>query len=270
MSTFSVYPPDPAFLVFDTESVPDGRLLSKVKYPGEQLSSEDAVSRAQAEARENSRNGSDFLPASYQIPVALCVLRIAPDFTLQRITPLGAPDFRARDIVEQFWHGVSKLSKAKLVTFNGRRFDLPLLEFAAFRYRVCCGATYFDQSRTRFNSNHIDLLDWLNNSGACSHAGGLNLLSKLLGKPGKMDVSGDQVYALWREGKLRDISDYCIFDTLDTYFVFLRTRVMAGVLTGKREEELVAAAREWVASKMTEQPGLQKYLDNWGAWEPWP
>jgi predicted PolB exonuclease-like 3'-5' exonuclease len=270
MSNLSVYSPDPAFLVFDTESVPDGLLLSKVKYPGADLSPEEAVGRAQVEAREFSRHGSDFLPPSFQIPVALCVLRVAADFTLQRITPLGVPDFRTRDIVEQFWLGVTKLPKAKLVTFNGRRFDLPLLELAAFRYRVCCGTNYFDQSRTRFNSNHIDLLDWLSNSGACWPAGGLNLLSKVLGKPGKMDVSGDQVYALWREGRLRDISDYCMFDTLDTYFVFLRTRVMAGVLTGNREEELVAAAREWVASKTGEQPALQKYLDNWGAWEPWP
>ena len=47
----------PAFLIFDTESVPDGRLLSLVKYADEGLSAEEAVRRAQTEARERSANG---------------------------------------------------------------------------------------------------------------------------------------------------------------------------------------------------------------------
>ena len=259
-----------AFLVLDTESVPDGRLLGKVKYPRENLTPEEAVSRAQAEAREQSRTGSDFLPPSFQFPIAVCVIRVGPEFTLQRITSLGAPDFRPRDIAEQVWLGVSKMPKTKLVTFNGRRFDLPLLELAAFRYLVACGAAYFDQSRTRFNSNHLDLLDWLSNSGACWLTGGLDALSKILGKPGKMEVAGDQVYTMWREGKTREINDYCVFDTLDTYFVFLRTRVMAGLISGTQEEDLVARARQWLTSKVGEMPALQRYLENWGGWEPWP
>ena len=47
-----------AFLVIDTESVPDGRLLSAVKYPGENVSPEEAIERARAEQRETSWNGS--------------------------------------------------------------------------------------------------------------------------------------------------------------------------------------------------------------------
>ena len=70
-------------------------------------------------------------------------------------------------------------------------------------------------------------------------AGGLDLLSKLLGKPGKMEVSGDQVYEMHRAGRHQDINDYCLFDTLDTYFVFLRTRVLSGDLTLEQEHELV-------------------------------
>jgi len=264
----------PAYLLFDTESVPDGRLIGKVKYPDLTLTPEDAVRRAQAEAREQSRVGSDFIPVAFQIPVAVCVIRVAADYALQRITPLGTPHFRPRDIVEQFWCGVGehlkKNPRTKLVTFNGRGFDLPLLELAAFRYRVACGPAYFDRSRNRYNGNHIDLLDWLTNLGASRMAGGLNVLSKILGKPGKIDVSGDQVYEMHQAGKIQEINDYCMFDTLDTYFIFLRTRVMMGQISGKQEEALVERARAWIAIHTGELPGLQKYLDNWGAWEPWP
>src|SRR5437588_1680018 len=119
------------YLVLDTESVPDGRLLAKVKYPGENLPPEEAIQRAQAEARELSRDGSDFLPVTFHFPVAVCVLRVAADFTLQALTCLDAPEYRPAEIVRKFWLGSARY-RAKLVTFNGRGFDLPLLELAAF------------------------------------------------------------------------------------------------------------------------------------------
>ena len=65
-----------AFLVVDTESVPDGRLLAAVKYPGENLSPEQAIEKARDEARETNWGGSDFLPVTFQIPVGVCVLRV--------------------------------------------------------------------------------------------------------------------------------------------------------------------------------------------------
>ena len=40
----------PAYLILDTESIPDGKLLAQTKYPGENLTPEQAVERAQAEA----------------------------------------------------------------------------------------------------------------------------------------------------------------------------------------------------------------------------
>src|SRR5205085_2572441 len=90
-----------------TETVPDGRLLAMVKYPQEPLSPEQAVERARQEARGQSPTGSDFIPVSFQYPVATCVLRVGSDFGLQAITCLDAPQFRPRKIVEQFWAGVS-------------------------------------------------------------------------------------------------------------------------------------------------------------------
>ena len=220
----------PRFLILDTESVPDGRLLGLVRYSGDGLTEAEAIARAQKEAQERSASGSDFLPVTFQYPVAVCVLRVGADFRIQSIRCLDAPEFRPAEIVRKFWQGVALYPRAKLVSFNGRSFDLPLLEFAAFRYG-CCGQAHFQNNRNRYGGNHLDLLDWLTNYGACRLAGGLNLLSKILGKPGKMQIAGDQVYSLYLQGKKQVINDYCMFDTLDTYFVFLRTRVMAGEIS---------------------------------------
>lgn len=249
-----------AFLVIDTESVPDGQLLSAVKYAGENLSPDAAIERAQNDAREQSWTGSDFLPVNFQVPVAVCVLRVGPDFTLQGLSCLDAPQFRPREIVKTFWLGVA-CHKAKLVTFNGRGFDMPLLELAAFRYGYSA-REYYQNSRNRFNGP-IDLMDWLSNFGACKMTGGLNLLAKMLGKPGKMDVNGERVYQLFRDNKLQEINDYCLCDTLDTYFVFLRTRILTGDINLEQETELVANAKALLRSKTGEFPVLNRYLANW-------
>lgn len=258
--------PATAFLIVDTESVPDGDLLARVKYPGEVMTAEEAILRARAEAREASRDGSDFLPVAFQYPIAVSVIRIGADFSLQAIACLDAPDYRPREIVRKFWLGVGKY-RAKMVTFNGRGFDLPLLELAAFRWGFSV-RDHFYNSRNRFNGNHIDLLDWLSNYGACRLAGGLNLLAKLLGKPGKMEVSGSQVYPMFREGRLQEINDYCLCDTLDTYFVFLRTRVLLGELTLSDEATLVRRAKVWLTAKVAEFPALREYLAHFDEWEP--
>jgi 3'-5' exonuclease len=259
----------PRYLILDTESVPDGRLIARVKYPDDCLGDAEAIARAQQEARERS-NGSDFLPVTFQVPVAACIIRIGADFRIQAIRCLDAPDFRPAEIVRKFWQGIARYPKAKLVTFNGRTFDLPLLELAAFRYG-CCARDYYLSSRNRYGGNHLDLMDWMSNYGASRLTGGLNLLSKILGKPGKLDVSGDQVYAMHCQGKKQAINDYCMFDTLDTYFIFLRTRVLAGEITLEHEQALVREeAKAWINEKVETFPALQQYLDNWGDWNPWP
>ena len=251
-----------AFLVVDTESIPDGRLVREVKYPDQNLTDEEAIVKAQDDARENSWSKSDFLPVTFQVPVGICIACVGRDYSLQKITCLDAPRFRPEIMVNQFWKGLEERhAEAKLVTFNGRGFDMPLLELAACRYS-CTATKYFQRSRNRY-SGAIDLLDWFTNFGAYRMVGGLNLLAKMLGLPGKMEVAGDQVYQMYRDGRYQDINDYCMFDTLDTYFVFLRTRVLVGDLKPEREAELTARARDFLVERAVECPALKVYLDNW-------
>ncbi len=264
-----------AYLVLDTESVPDGELLRRVKYAGEGLSADEAILRAQSEASAASFTGSDFLPVTFQYPVAVCVLRIADDFTIQNIACLDAPQFRTEEMVRLFWLGVSRYPRARLVTFNGRGFDLPLLELAAYDYGF--SARDYFAARNRYSGNQLDLMDWISNFGAHRMTGGLDNLSKRLhgdnrkrllddvdGPPGKTDgIAGDQVYQMYKAGRLQEINDYCMGDTLDTYFVFLRTRVVTGELSRDQLKVLVRRALEWLESKAENTPALAQYLTHW-------
>jgi hypothetical protein len=82
-----------------------------------------------------------------------------------------------------------------------------------------------------------------------------------------MEVSGDQVYQMYLDGKLQEINDYCLCDTLDTYFVFLRTRILTGDLNAEQEAELIGKAKELLETKTSEFPVLRRYLDNWTDWQ---
>lgn len=261
---------DAAYLVFDVETIPDGELLRRVRYAGESLSPEAAVERARAQALERSDGKSDFVAASFCYPIAVCVARVSADYQLQAITCLDRPTFHPKTIVEDFWKGLAHYHST-LVSFNGRGFDLPVLELAAFRYGIAARGHFNERygRRYRFGTSHLDLNDWLSNHGACPISGGLDLLSKLLGKPGKMRITGHDVWDLYREGKVGDINDYCMFDVLDTYFVFLRTRLLTGEIDLETEQKRVEQARGWIESQLETHPHLQEYLDNWGDWEPW-
>jgi predicted PolB exonuclease-like 3'-5' exonuclease len=190
---------------------------------------------------------------------------------------LDEPQFRSHIITDQFWRGWEAYRRPTLVSFNGRTFDLPLLELAAFRYGIsaptwfsCSGKTY-EQPRNRYNTEcHLDLHDVLTNFGASRFNGGLNLVANLLGKPGKMDVQGYMVQDLWNEGKLTEINDYCRCDVLDTYFAFLRTMVMLGQLKLDDEQRLVGEVKEWLTERVSQTPAYAAYLQGWGTWHnPW-
>lgn len=267
--------PQVRYLVFDIESVADGQLVSKIRYPGENLSPGNAIARYRAELMEKS--GTDFIPYSFQYPVSVVVAKVAADFQLLDIVALDDPEFRPHVITEHFWRGWEAYRHPTLVTFNGRTFDVPLMELAAFRYGLSVPAWFdirgksFSQPRYRYNSeSHFDLYELLTNFGASRLNGGLNLAATMLGKPGKMSVQGHMVQDLFNEGKLAEINDYCRCDVLDTYFVYLRTAVMIGQLTLDREQELIAEAHAWLVERADDVPAYALYLEHWGDWlNPW-
>ncbi len=263
------------YLVFDIESVADGELVSKLRYPGESLDAAEAVRRYRDELME--KRGSDFIPYTFQLPISVAVAKVAADFRLIDLVVLDEPQYRPHVITDHFWRGWEAYRRPTLVSFNGRGFDVPLLELAAFRYGLSVPSWFhasgksYEQLRNRFNTQaHIDLCELLTNFGATRFNGGLNLAANLLGKPGKMDVQGDMVQDMYEAGRFTQINDYCRCDVLDTYFVFLRTRVLTGQLSLDDEQSLIAQTKQWLQQQVDEVNAYRLYLDQWGDWvNPW-
>jgi predicted PolB exonuclease-like 3'-5' exonuclease len=163
-------------------------------------------------------------------------------------------------MVDQFWRGVCAKPHAALVTFNGRGFDLPLLELAAFDQGL--DISKYWPKRARFKPQyHLDLQEELSNYGASRLYGGLNMLAKRLGLPGKQGVKGDDVAALYEAGRIDRVSGYCICDTLDTYFVFLRFERLCGRIKPSQEEELRRDAVRVARESAQIYPGVSEYLE---------
>ncbi|TWU58051.1 ribonuclease H-like domain-containing protein [Rubripirellula reticaptiva] len=262
-----------SYLVFDVESVADGELVSKVRYPGQNYTPMEAIETYQDELMETK--GTTFIPHTFQVPVAVVVAKVAMDFRLVDLVSLDEPEFRPHVITQHFWRGWEAYKYPTWVTFNGRSFDVPLMELAAYRFGVSLPKWFrgegYKSPRNRFNTTaHLDLQDVLTNFGAARCNGGLNLISQMLGKPGKVDLTGEQVQQQYNDGKKKAISDYCRCDVLDTYFVFLRTRVLTGHITLDQEIELVAEGKKWIEERADDCEAYQVYLSHWSEWKnPW-
>jgi len=256
------------YLIFDIETVGDGDLIQRVRYPDLKLSPKEAIQRYQAELIEQT--GRDVLPPTFTLPVSVAIAKVTADFQLADLTVLDAPEFRPAEITRRFWQGWNHYNRPRFVTFNGRSYDLPVMELAAFRYGISLPGWFnvesrsFEQARNRYNIDcHIDLCDLFSNFGAVRLNGGLNLMSNLIDKPGKSGVDGSQVQQMYFDGQLDEINDYCRCDVLDTYFVFLRSRVLLGQLTTEDEQELVQMTRSMLEDEADDHPAYRHYVQCW-------
>ena len=263
--------PTISYFIFDIETIADGDLVAKIRYPKETLTAEEAIARYRAQLL--AETGKDVLPVTFMLPISVAVAKVDAEYKLHDVAVLDAPKFRPHVITRHFWQGWNAYGRPTLVTFNGRGYDVPVLELAAYRYGYSVPAWFnveartYEQARNRYNSMaHLDLLDLMSNFGASRISGGLNLLANLIGKPGKTGVDGSQVQGMYDAGEVGAINDYCRCDVLDTYFVFLRTRVLLGKLTVEDEHRLVSEAKQWLEAESENIPVYKTYLSHWGDW----
>lgn len=267
--------PKPHYLIFDTEAVADGDLIAKIRYPKDNLEPNAAIARYRQELVDERGDGKDFIPHTFMLPISVAIGKIDAQYRLMDLTVLDAPAFRPHIITKKFWQGWTHYDRPTLVTFNGRGYDIPLLELAAFRYGYSLPYWFnyddksFEQARNRFNlESHLDLYDLISNFGAVRMTGGLNLLANLIGKPGKTEVDGSKVQDMYLAGKTQEINDYCRCDVLDTYFVFLRSQVLMGKLKLDEEQQLVSETHHWLETQAETCPAYAQYLSHWGSWTP--
>ena len=242
------------YLVFDIETHVDKELVKRVYDPEDLLTLDQAYDKARDKILEQSGQQSDFFPIPYHVPIAIATLQADEGYRIRALGCIGADRFSESELVSRFWQMFE--SCQTLVTFNGRGFDLPVLELRALKLGLSL-PRYFaaGQGRSTYrgsrysDSYHFDVCDYLSNFGAVYRRGSLDAIAKMVGLPGKYTIAGEDVEYLFRQGRLKEINQYCMTDTLQTYLLFLRVELLRGKLNAGSYEAAVAAAREELAGR---------------------
>jgi len=185
------------------------------------------------------KTGSEFLPVCFHRVVSISAVMADGFGRFLRVSTLDGEN--ERDKIAKFLAFIEDFNP-RLVSFNGRGFDLPMIMARAMCYDLSAAA-YFETNdrdnnkskwenyRSRYDGRfHLDLLDHISDFGAVR---GLKLdhICASVGLPGKYDVHGDQVLQLYYGGEQAKIDEYCRSDVLNTYWLFLKYELLRGKIT---------------------------------------
>lgn len=120
-----------------------------------------------------------------------------------------------KEILEKFWEFAKKYNT--FITFNGRGMDAPFLMIRSAIHGVRPSKNLLKNrfaSYQDYDSLHIDLVDQLTFYGAMRKTFSLHFWCNAFGitSPKDEGVSGDDVKALYKEGKIEDIVKYNVRD----------------------------------------------------------
>jgi len=121
------------------------------------------------------------------------------------------------ELLKLFWNFISKADK--VITFNGRNFDLPFLMLRSAMLNVKPSVNLI---HNRYNiARHIDLLDQFTFYGM-TRKFNLDFYCHAFGvtSPKSKGISGMEVKELYKAGKTKDIAIYCGEDVKATYELY--------------------------------------------------
>ncbi|MGO9172730.1 MAG: 3'-5' exonuclease [Rhodomicrobium sp.] len=175
------------------------------------------------------------------------------------VEAVGAPHVGERtekQLITAFVDRIAELSP-QFVTFNGNSFDLPVLRYRAMINEVAAPGLSARPYFNRYSDDALDLCDVLSSFSAQGKAT-LNELSRIMGLPGKPEgIDGGEVHRYFREGRIKEIADYCETDIVNTYRVWLRYELFRGRLNAIDYAASENSLSEFLKGKADTKPHLK-------------
>ena len=225
----------PGVLVFDIETVPDQELLF----------SEGQSQPAPPEPGAPDRPPLPKIPFNRVVLIGAAKLSVeaASGNEEYRLDGLEILSGSESEVLSRFW----ELAEGKrLVSFNGRHFDLPVLESRSLRHGLALPWYFADGSVRSDTTRHLDLLQFLSN-GEPRNRARLDDYCKLVGLPGKMGMDGSRVSELVREQRTAELAAYCATDVLQTLGLFLRVQRLRGTCQPRAYPAMLRGVRDAIA-----------------------
>jgi len=171
------------------------------------------------------------------------------------------------EIVAGFFKYFDK-TKPRLVSYNGRGFDLPVLKYRAMAHGVQAPALHLTGDKwnsytSRYSTDwHCDLLETLSDYGASARCK-MNEVCSILGFPGKFGVDGSKVTEMYENGEVDAIRHYCETDVLNTYLLYLRQQHHIGVLSTASYNTEIDNLLTFIEESGDERPYLVEFAEAW-------
>lgn len=226
-----------------------------------------------AQNLQKEKTGSEFLPVCFHKVVCISAVMADKFGNFMRVSTLQGKNEKEK--IAEFLKFINS-HNPRLVSFNGRGFDLPMIMVRAMKYNLDANS-YFETNdqitnkskwenyRSRYDGRfHLDLLDHISDFRAVSGLK-LDFLCSALGLPGKYDVSGDQVLDLYYANKQEKIDEYCESDTLNTYWLFLKYELLRGNLQISDYANYLANMQKFLNEKcenMSYTAVFSKFIDD--------
>jgi predicted PolB exonuclease-like 3'-5' exonuclease len=168
----------------------------------------------------------DTFPPAYACQI-VCIGRLWLDEQMMPVPKgLVAESGDEKTLIQQFTAGVVA-RQPRLISWNGRGFDVPVLSTRAFMLGVAlpwwsnCSYRYKD-------TEHADIMDLLTGFGAARGGIPLDAIARGCGLPGKQGVTGGDVAGLIAAGERRKVEVYCEGDVVQTAFLAMRYELLKG------------------------------------------
>ena len=263
-----------SLFVFDIETVPDTRAVPNLTGFAEP---HVAARRAELERYHldvtDGRNPFPRQPFHRIVAISFLEAEIDRDgrneaYLLRDLRSGGEADFDEAKLVQRFFQYCERL-RPRLVSFNGRGFDLPVLKYRAMVHGIQASWLHradnkWENYQSRYAADwHTDLMEVLSDFGASARVR-LNEVCAVLGFPGKFGVDGADVAGLVDAGRTQDVRHYCETDVLNTYLVYLRWQLHRGVLGRDGYNGAVADVVAFIEAERQARPYLGDFLTAWG------
>lgn len=188
-------------------------------------------------------------------------------YVLNEIRSGGNLDSSEEELVKGFFSYLKK-QPPRIVSFNGRTFDLPVIKYRAIKHGISAPFLYkmgdkWNNYNQKFSLDwHCDLVDAFSDFGASTKVK-MNELCAVFNLPGKIGIDGSMVTDLYDMGKLQQIRDYCETDVINTYLLYLNYQFHNGSLNQENFLQAKEDLAHYLLSEGEERKHLKEFLDEW-------
>ncbi|MTI10608.1 3'-5' exonuclease [Curvivirga aplysinae] len=259
--------------VFDIETIPDTDAVPNLT--GLDNKDIDMRRKSLEDYHLNITDGRNAFPRQcFHKVVAISFLRarILRDgdyetYQIEEIRSGGNEHSDEEELIRGFFQYCGK-HVPRLISFNGRGFDLPVLKYRAMKYGISAewlhkvGDKWNNYNQRYSKAWHCDLLEQLSDYGASARLR-LNEVCAAFNLPGKTGVDGGDVMELYDQGKIQEIRDYCETDVINTFLVYLRYALHTGVTDADGYNHARILLQSELEERSDKNMAYKEFLEAW-------